>query len=96
MAETYDIGDEVRLTASFTQSDVAVDPSTVSLTVQLPDGTSTTYTYAGSTITRSSAGHYMKDVTPSQAGIHRYRWTSTSNGAASEEGWFEVRPRLVS
>lgn len=96
MATTYDIGDVVRISTAFTQSSVAIDPTTVSLVVREPDGTTTTYSYAGATVTKDSTGNYHKDLTISgSAGIYRYRWTSTGTGAASEESWFEVQPRRV-
>lgn len=95
MASTYDIGDTVRLANVFTQSGTAIDPTAVTLVVRLPDATQTSYTYAGNTITKDSTGHYHVDVSTTIAGIYRYRWTSTGTGAASEESWFEVRPRRV-
>lgn len=98
MASTFDIGDVVRVRATFTQDDVAIDPTTVTLVVLEADGTtSTTYTYAGSTVTRSSVGVYYVDVTvgSSDQGTWYTRWTTTGTGACSEESWFEVKPRRV-
>lgn len=97
MANTYDEGDIIRLanTLTTTATGVAIDPSTLTLVLLLPDGTETTYTYASSAITRDSLGNYHVDVTPATSGIYRYRWTSTGTGTASEESWFEVRPRRV-
>lgn len=95
MANTHDIGDIVRVSVTFTQSGVAVDPSTVTLVVQLPSGTSSTYTYAAGGVDKDSTGNYHKDLTIASAGTYRYRWTSTGTGTASEEGWFQVRPRRV-
>lgn len=95
MASTYDIGDVVRLSAGFVQT-TAIDPGTVALTVQAPDATSTTYTFALSTVTKDSTGNYHVDITPTQTGTYRYRWVSTGNGAAAEEKWFQVRTKRVS
>jgi hypothetical protein len=97
VAATYDIGDVVRISDAITTTATgsAIDPTAVSLVLLLPDATETTYTYAGSTITKDSAGNYHVDVTITMAGTHRYRWTSTGTGAASEESWFQVRPRRV-
>ncbi len=95
MATTYDIGDTVTLSAVFGQDGVLVDPGTVTLVLRTPDRTSTTYTYAGGTVERDSLGTYSRDVLITLAGVHRYRWTSTGDAAASEESWFEVKPRRV-
>jgi hypothetical protein len=92
---TYDIGDVARIAAAYTQNSVAVDPTTVSLTVEDPAGTQTTYTYAGATVTRDSAGNYHVDVAVATAGRYRYRWVSTGTGASAAEGFFLVRPREV-
>lgn len=96
MASTYDIGDVVRITSTFAQSAVAIDPTTVALVLKAPDLTSTTYTYALATVTKDSTGNYHVDIPVLQTGTYRYRWTSTGTGAASEESWFQVRPRRVS
>mgnify|MGYP003337657747 CR=1 FL=1 len=45
MTTSYDRGDLVRLTATFTVSGVATDPSGVVLYVRQPSGTLTTLTY---------------------------------------------------
>jgi len=69
---------------TFKVDGVATDPSTVSLVVTDPDSNSTTYTYAGSTITRTGAGTYTKDVTCSSTNAGRWiaEWVGT--GAASD------------
>lgn len=94
MANTYDVGDVVRLTSAFKQGATPVDPDTVSVKVKLPNGSTTTYTYPA-TITKDSAGNYHLDLATSVSGTHRYRWFSTGFGAASAEQWFQVRTQLV-
>lgn len=94
MATTYDVGDMVRISAGFAQSGVAVDPTTVTLIVAPPTGAAVTYTYPAD-ITKDSTGNYHVDYPPTVAGTHRYRWTSTGVAMASEESWFQVRPRKV-
>jgi hypothetical protein len=95
MASTYDIGDIVRITSVFTQNAAVIDPSTVALAIKAPDATTTTYTYAGATITKDSPGTYHVDVAPTLTGTWRYRWVSTGTGAGAEESWFQVRVRRV-
>lgn len=84
----YDIGDKVRLTATFTNlAGTATDPSTVTFRMKLPGGTTTTYTY-GSTaeLVKSSTGVYYVDWTFSVAGSHYYRFAGTGTVAAADEG----------
>lgn len=94
---TYDIGDTVRITNVFTTqaTGAAVDPTTIALTLMAPDGTETTYTYAGGTVTKDSTGTYHVDVSITASGDYRYRWVSTGTGAAAEEGRFQVRVKRV-
>ena len=93
---TYDIRDVVRITAAFTQSGSALDPTTVSLIVRTPDGALTTYVYpTDAALVRVSLGNYRLDFAVTQAGQHWYRWVTTGTGAAAEESWFAVRPKQV-
>lgn len=93
---TYDIGDQVRVTATLTDlAGTATDPTAVTLTVRKPDGTSTSYTYGAGTVTKSATGVYYKDVDVDQAGEWNYRWTGTGALVVAEEGQFYVRARRV-
>jgi hypothetical protein len=83
----YSVGDVVRLSGAFTSSSVAVDPSTVTVTVREPTGSRTTYTY----VVKDSVGNYHLDHTVAMAGFHWYRWLSTGVGAAASEQKFNVR-----
>jgi hypothetical protein len=99
MAETFDIGDLVRSRAAFTDTDTgsALDPTTVAAVLREPDGTETTYTYGSSAeLARSAAGIYLLRFTPTDPGTHRVRWVTTGTGQCVEEGWCQIRPRLVS
>lgn len=95
MANTYDIGDVVRIYGAFSQASIPIDPSTVTLQVAAPDATSVTYTYAGATIVKDSVGNYHVDIDILQRGTYRYRWSSTGTGKAAEENWFQVRTQRV-
>jgi hypothetical protein len=92
MANTYDKGDLVRLSASFTTAaGAALDPTVVICQVKSPAGTTTSYTYGvGETIMRESMGHYHIDLSASIAGTWHYRWYSTGTGQAADEGYFTV------
>lgn len=92
---TYDIGDVVRISNTFTQNAAVIDPGTVSLKVVAPDASSVTYTYAGATVVKDSVGVYHVDVAIALSGTYLYRWVSTGTGAGAEESWFQVRARRV-
>ena len=92
---TYDIGDVVRMTGTFTVSSVATDPTTVTLKVKNPAATVSTYTYALSQVTKSATGVYYKDTTIDTAGTWMYEWTGTGACAVVEEGQIYVRKSRV-
>lgn len=93
MANTYNIGDTVYLPSTFAVSGVATDPTTITLTIKEPDGTSTDYTYALSQVTKSATGIYYKNFSPDQVGMHFYCWTGTGTVATAQEDWFMVKPQ---
>ncbi len=93
MANTYDIGDVVRITGTFTQSGSALDPTTVSAVVRRPDGIKQTFVYlTDAEVVRTAQGVYRLDYTPTMAGPHWYRWISTGTGQAAGEQSFIVAP----
>lgn len=88
---TYDRGDLVRLTATFTVSGVATDPGAVTLYLRAPDGTLSTLTYAGGAITKVATGVYRYDYNASAAGDVSYRWAGTSPAQAADQSVFFVK-----
>ena len=87
----YQIGDQLRLSVSFTDANnAAVDPTTIALAVLEPDATSTAYTYALDQVIKSTTGTYYYDLTVSQAGRHYYRWLAGGAYIAADEGSFQV------
>jgi hypothetical protein len=93
---TYAYGSTVRIstTTVFTTGGVATDPTTVTLKVEQPDGTETTYTYAGGTVAKANTGSYYKDVQVSQHGTWTYKWIGTGAVAAVDEDSFHVLPTM--
>jgi uncharacterized protein YfaS (alpha-2-macroglobulin family) len=93
----YQIGDDVRCQATFTNSDtnVPIDPTVVRFQVRPPSGAITTYTYnSDPQLTRVSTGVYRVVVDANQIGIWHYRFYSEGNGKAAGEGRFEVVPSV--
>jgi len=91
----YDVGDEVRLTCTFSVSGVNTDPSAVTLLVSDPSANVTTYTYAAD-ITKSATGIYYYDVGVDEAGGWEYRWAGTGTATGAEEARFNVKAQRVS
>jgi hypothetical protein len=93
----HDLGDLVPLTVTVKDSVGApTNASTITLTITLPDGTTTTPSV---TNPPASTGIYTFDDPTVQAGRHVYRWTSTGPQAAHVDV-FDVRsaapPYIVS
>jgi hypothetical protein len=91
--DAYDEGELVACQVTFTNtaSGAAVDPTTVTIKVRDPNGTLTTYTYAGDTITKVAVGVYKVEVPASIPGTWYYRAESTGSQSAKEAQFF-VRP----
>ena len=84
---TYDQGDVVPLGITVTDSSgVAANATTVTCTIYLPDGTST----SGS-VTTSVTGLYNCDYTPTQVGRYQVKWLATGTNASSYTDEFTVR-----
>jgi hypothetical protein len=89
------VNDPIRLGATFAVSGVNTDPTTVSVTIRDPNGTSTTYTYADDEVQKSATGVYYYDYTPTVGGTYTYEWVGTGTAAGREPGAFHVRPSTV-
>lgn len=81
------IGNIARLSCTFTDdTGTAVDPTTITVQYQSPQGTTTTQTPI-----RDSVGAYHYDLALTQPGTYRYRFIGTGIVTAqSEDRRFEV------
>lgn len=97
MPEVYDIGDEPRITVTFTDlSGTVGDPTTVTCIVKTPSGASRTYTYGtDAELTQTSTGIYNLDLLITEAGEYRYKFNGTNALAASVQGRIAVRKSLA-
>ena len=90
-AQTFDVGDVVRLKANFTDTGGdPLDPSAVTFIYETPAGGTTT-----STGTHPSTGFYYIDVISTGAGVYEWRVYSTGVGRAAGESWFRIREQRV-
>ena len=102
-ADAYDVGDAARLSAAFRAATITyasgvpsstlalADPTTVTLELTTPAGTTTTYTYAGAGIIKSSTGVYYRDVTWTEAGEWRAKWAGTGAVAQTDSAVYTVQ-----
>jgi hypothetical protein len=90
--DTFEYGATIRLstTTPFAVGGLAADPTTVTLQVESPDGTETTYTYAGGTVSKAATGSYYKEIQVTQVGTWSTRWIGTGAVAAVDPYEFYV------
>lgn len=88
-SNVYDVGDQVRLTATFraTADDSLVNPTTVTLKVKSPAGTVTT-----PSATSSSTGIWTYDLDLTLEGNWYYRFVGTGAVKAAGENALIVNP----
>ena len=80
----YQVGDSVTLQATFSSlTGVPTDPTTVSVKVLDPSGTTNTYTFAGGAVTKSATGIYQYVLSITMAGRYTYKWFGTGTVAAA-------------
>jgi hypothetical protein len=89
---SYDVGDLVRLSATFEVSDVATNPTATTFKIKVPSGTVTTYVYGtDAQLVRDSTGHFHVDWSVTESGPHYWRMAGTGSAQAAEESAFFVR-----
>jgi len=91
---TYDKGDQVRVTATFTSNSVNTDPTDnaddVTVTWRKPSGG----TDATPTATKSTTGIYYVDLTLAEVGVHTVRFTGDEGVIAASIVELEVQPSV--
>lgn len=91
MTNSYDVGDLVRIKATFKDlNDALADPTTVTCEYKKPDGT-----VISGDATKESTGVYRYDVAPDAAGTWYYRMSGIGNVQAASESRFIVRKSEV-
>ena len=87
----FDKGDAVRVAAVFGTTAVPVDPDAVIFEYYLTGNSTTTLTYGvDAALVKDSTGHYHVDIDAATAGTWYWRFHSTGNGQAADEGSFKV------
>src|SRR4051812_27533596 len=90
---SYIQGQLVRVNGAFkTGSGVALDPTTVIITIVRPDGERNSYTYGtDADVIKDSTGNYHINVSATIPGTWVYWWHSTGTGQAADEQSFVVK-----
>ena len=86
------LGNQVRITAMFTNAGVAVDPTTITFYLKR-DGldNEATYVYGTDTqVAKLEVGQYQATITPVSEGLWRYRWTGEGAAVGATEGTFRI------
>lgn len=98
MPNTYDVGDLVRVTGTFTDSDgSAVDPTALKIYYKAPGGTITEKLYGTDTdVIKDSTGVYHLDIDINASGRWFYRFVGTGSAQAADEYWFNIERLNIS
>jgi hypothetical protein len=87
----HEVGDAVTVWVEFQGGDgQPADPTTVTLVVQAPDGSTLT-----PVLGNPSVGRYEAVVDVTQAGRWEHLWVGTGSPQKAAQGTFEVRRRRV-
>ncbi len=80
----FERGEIVRLRAEFrtpktaVPANVLIDPASVTLTIRVPGGASTTYTYGVDSIVNDGVGLYSFPLLLAVDGTYHWRWEGTN------------------
>ena len=97
MANTYEVGDQPKITCTFTNSaGEVVDPTTVTAKYTGPSRVVTTLVYGTDAgLVKESTGVYSFYIPITVGGEYDYRVVGTGNNSAASEGHFHARPLNV-
>ncbi len=92
MTNQYDRGDQVRITATFTNSTgTAVDPDTIIFEYKDPSNVTSTLAYSRAELVKKSTGVYYADVSLDESGTWYIRAYGTGSAIAATPSSLEVR-----
>lgn len=93
MTTTYDYGDQVRVTCTFTDlNGSAADPTGITFKWKTPEGTASSYVYGtDAELVKSATGIYYVDLPLNVEGVWHYRFEGTGSLVAADEGHLTVK-----
>jgi len=88
----FDLGDQVRVIVTFTNTTggTRLNPTTVTLKLKDPDDLITQFTYP-SGVNRDETGVYYRDFQVTKSGRFYYRWEGNGGNPSAVEGNFVVK-----
>jgi hypothetical protein len=90
MGSTYDIGDTIRHTATYTDTGGnPIDPTTITVRRKTPDGAVSSFTTG---IANPSTGVHTVDTVTTSSGLYEVVISSTGSVVQTGQAWFSVRP----
>ena len=95
MANTYDVGTGVRLKGHFTVTGTYADPDVVELYLRKPDGSVSTFTFAGGAVSKETTGKYFRDIFVDTAGQWWYEFFGSGTVNADRETFFYARRSVL-
>jgi len=96
MANAYKNKNTIRLSAAFSLSGTATDPTTGAFKIRRPNGVEISYVYGTDVqLVKASTGNYYVDWLLGLAGVHYYGFVGTGACAAADEASFEVKENKV-
>lgn len=94
MANTYPVGQLVRLTGTFTdENNNPIDPATITLTVEVNDG-STDLVVPTTGLVNPSTGTWTYDYDAASTGLVEYRFVSATPQAVGQSYFVVERSRI--
>ena len=95
MANSYDVGDGIRLKAWFTVTGILTDPTIVSLDVREPNGTITNYQYTSGTVSKEANGKFFHDIFVDAPGQWWYEFYGSGTVIAADEAYLLVDRSVI-
>jgi hypothetical protein len=87
-------GSTVTIPGTFRVGTTLTDPTTVTLRIREPDGTTTSYLFPAAPVIHDSTGEYHADVVVDASGLWGWEWVGTGAAAAVDDGTFYVEQPL--
>ena len=84
MANTYNVGEKVKITGTFTHENDPADPAIIRVIYKNPDGVVTTITYPDERIVKVDVGIYFFELAINDPGFWFYRMDDGSENVAAE------------
>ena len=92
MAKPHYVGETITFSCRFRdrRTGSAIDPATVTLRLEAPNGAVADYSYGGAEVVKQATGAYLADVELLSAGTWFWRWLCDNPAVGIAEGALKV------